>query len=253
MVKVLVPIYKPALSEEETCSLRRVHEILNAYPLVVVKPESLDLSFLTETCPLFTFHSFEDACFEGIAAYNRLMLSEAFYRRFSDTRYILIYQLDAYVFRDELAQWCNKGYDYIGAPWLKKPIYNWPVISWIMKCSLQRSLRRGKPDRQMLYDKVGNGGLSLRKVESHYRATRQYREQIACFLRQKRSHLYNEDVFWATVPDFTYPEAKEALRFSFDKYPAYCYRLNHGRLPFGCHSWYKRKMKRFWSSIIKYK
>ena len=31
---------------------------------------------------------------------------------------MLIYQLDAYVFKDELLNWANKGYDYIGAPWL---------------------------------------------------------------------------------------------------------------------------------------
>jgi hypothetical protein len=250
LVKVLVPVYKPVLSDEEKCALQQMYKVLNKYPLVVIKPESLDLSFLTETYPLLTFHSFEDACFEGIAAYNRLMLSEQFYASFSDTRYILIYQLDAYVFRDELAQWCDKGYDYIGAPWLKKPLYDRPLVSGMMKCIRRYDQRRGKPNKQMLYNKVGNGGLSLRKVESHYRATRQYGEQIDYFLKQKRSHLFNEDVFWATVPDFSYPEAKEALRFSFDKYPKYCYRLNNNRLPFGCHSWYKRKMKRFWASII---
>ncbi|MFR5941126.1 MAG: DUF5672 family protein [Parabacteroides merdae] len=50
--------------------------------------------------------------------------------------------------------------------------------------------------------------------------------------------------FWATEANgFTYPKVKEAIRFSFDKYPGYCYKLNNRQLPFGCHSWYKRKMK----------
>ena len=51
--------------------------------------------------------------------------------------------------------------------------------------------------------------------------------------------------FWATEANgFTYPKVKEAIRFSFDKYPSYCYKLNNWQLPFGCHSWYKRKMKK---------
>lgn len=47
------------------------------------------------------------------------MLTKEFYLRFRQWEYLLIYQLDAYVFQDELMDWCNKGYDYIGAPFLK--------------------------------------------------------------------------------------------------------------------------------------
>ena len=32
---------------------------------------------------------------------------------------MLIYQLDAFVFQDDLAYWCQQNYDYIGAPWLR--------------------------------------------------------------------------------------------------------------------------------------
>ena len=64
-------------------------------------------------------------------------------------------------------------------------------------------------------------------------------------------HLHNEDVFWALVPDvFRYPDWKEALGFSFDTNPAYCWRLTGGRLPMGCHSWSKPRMYRFWRRII---
>ena len=28
---------------------------------------------------------------------------------------MLIYQLDCYLFEDKIDEWCNKGYDYIGA------------------------------------------------------------------------------------------------------------------------------------------
>ena len=29
-----------------------------------------------------------------------------------------------------------------------------------------------------------------------------------------------------------------------------CYKYNNEQLPFGCHSWYKRRMKKFWFPII---
>lgn len=251
-VKVLIPIYKAALTDLEMRSLEQACRILAQYPLIVVKPHTLDISELLTIFPQLTCETFDDTYFKGIPGYNKLMLSGEFYERFLDTEYILIHQLDAYVFRDELTEWCKKGYDYIGAPWLKKPIYSYPFISTFMKISQIYCHIRKKPSKQFLYNKIGNGGFSLRKVEKHYKAIELYNKDINFFLRQKHSHLYNEDVFWSTVPDFSYPDPIEALGFAFDKYPAYCFRLNQEKLPFGCHAWYKRKMKNFWKPIINF-
>ena len=251
LVKVIIPIYKNTFTATEKRSLMQAYDILKAYPLVVIKPESLDLSELQAEFPRLTFTSFDDAYFKGISGYNRLMLASVFYERFLDSTYILIYQLDAFVFRDELKEWCSKGYDYIGAPWLQKPVYRFPIISTIMHLAHIYHRQKGEPSKQDLYNKIGNGGLSLRKTDSHYRVTREQADRINFYLAQDRHHLYNEDVFWATeATGFIYPEAMEAIRFAFDKYPAYCYKLTGGQLPFGCHSWYKRKMKKFWQPII---
>ncbi len=250
-VKIIIPIYKADFSRVEWISLKRAYEIFHKQDLVVIKPETLDLSALKKDFPRLSYVSFKDGYFKGISGYNSLMLSKEFYARFLDCTYILIYQLDAYVFRDELDIWCKKGYDYIGAPWLQRPIYRLPLISTIMSLSHAWSRYRKKPSKQDLYNKIGNGGLSLRKVHSHYRVICEQQERIAYYLAQKRHHLYNEDVFWATeAKGFVYPSVPEALRFSFDKYPRYCYHLCKKQLPFGCHAWYKRKMKKFWSKYI---
>jgi hypothetical protein len=251
LVKVVIPIYKATLSNLERRSLLQAYEVLRAYPLIVIKPDSLDLSELANEFPRLSFKSFDDSYFKGISGYNRLMLTKGFYERFLDCTYILIYQLDAYVFRDELKEWCEKGYDYIGAPWLQRPVYRLPFISGIMNLIHSYHKFRGKPSKQDLYGKIGNGGLSLRKVASHYRVTCEQDKRISHYLVQKRYHLYNEDVFWATEANgFAYPGVKEAIRFSFDKYPDYCYKQNNQQLPFGCHSWYKPKMRKFWINYI---
>ena len=249
LAEVIIPIYRNKISALEMRSLQQAYDVLNKHPLTVIKPASLDLSELLSNFPQLTVKSFDDSFFADIAGYNRLMLSDTLYSCFSQTKYILIYQLDAYVFRDELVCWCEKDYDYISAPWLKKPVYNKPVISFIMKLFRIYYTSKGIKNKQDLYDKIGNGGFSLRKVDSHYEATIKYREQISFFLNQK-GHLYNEDVFWATISFFKYPDVNEALAFSFDKYPSLCYKRNKKNLPFGCHGWYKRKMKPFWKPVI---
>ncbi|KAA6332432.1 hypothetical protein EZS27_019063 [termite gut metagenome] len=255
LVKVIIPVYKNVLSENERISLDRAYGILKNYPIVVVKPSSLKPDTLFEDYPALTYESFNDAYFRNLSGYNKLMLSEEFYERFTDTGYILICQLDAYIFKDELKEWCLKGYDYIGAPWLVRPMYRFPILkftSWIKKqyCDLFNF-----PNGQITNSRVGNGGLSLRKIESHLNATRQLRPIIQFYLSRKRHHIYNEDVFWAVEVNkqglgFRYPDCMEALQFSFDKYPQWCYKLNGYQLPFGCHSWYKRKMRKFWYPII---
>lgn len=254
-VKIVIPIYKQHLSDLEVRSLNQAYNVFLNHPLVVIKPDSLDLSLLQSQYPRLTIESFDDSFFKGIAGYNRLMLSTCFYERFLDNDYMLIYQLDAYVFRDELEEWCNKGYDYIGAPWLQRPIYRLPLIRHALDVLRFIGTQLGRPNRQHIQNHIGNGGLSLRNVQSHYNVTLSHKKRIQYFLAQKRSHFYNEDVFWATEINikkefFRYPHIYEALKFSFDKYPDLCYKLNGNKLPFGCHSWYKRKMKKFWQPII---
>src|SRR3546814_12069713 len=63
--------------------------------------------------------SFDDGYFKDISSYNSLMMSSAFYQSFLEYKYILIHQTDAFVFNNELKEWCEKDFDYIGDPWLR--------------------------------------------------------------------------------------------------------------------------------------
>jgi hypothetical protein len=75
-----------------------------------------------------------------VESYSALLLSTSFYEAFASVEYILVHQLDAFVFYDALEAWCSSPYDYVGAP-----LRNEEDSGWLG---------------------VGNGGFSLRRVRS---------------------------------------------------------------------------------------
>jgi len=264
-VIVIVPIYRNGLLEEEEASFRHLRHFLGDYSPSLIAPQSLQ--FADARLRSMPVVRFADDYFTGIPGYNRLMLSSAFYERFKEYEYILIYQLDCLVFSNDLRTWCAKGWDYVGAPWFKD-------------C---------KSDTSEGFWAVGNGGLSLRRVSSFLKVLRSkrwimspvklgrmtsffpnspilrrlvsmpktfihalgYRNTMSYFAQQFQDY---EDMFWAfharrAMPDFKIPTPEEALRFSFEFAPRYCFEKNNERLPFGCHAW--RKMDAgFWGAFI---
>jgi hypothetical protein len=211
---------------------------------VVVAPEGLALEGIDFQGRAIQVRRFAPEYFAGIKGYNRLMMSAEFYESFLDYRYILIYQLDAFVFSDSLAGWCAQGYDYIGAPWVG---VDWAetckddLPAWYRHRGLRKLLRR----EELL---VGNGGLSLRKVRSFLRAVRLLR-------RQAGRWRYNEDAFWAILvpiynPFFRIPPVSLARRFAIELHPEESYFRNGETLPFGCHAWEKYDPE-FWRDQIR--
>lgn len=229
-------------------SFEQCLKVLYKHPVSIVCPNSLDISFYESIASKFRKHiaieRFDERYFSGIQGYNKLMLSLEFYKRFKDFKYILLYQLDAWVFRDELNYWCQKGYDYVGAPWFEEwheASLNSPIIG------------------------VGNGGFSLRRTQSliklirimnHYELVsdlikmlkikpliRKFgiMEDFVSRIEKIKLNGTNEDYHlfilsaqfkWFNIAPFT-----EALRFSFDVNPETLYKMNNNQLPFGCHAW----------------
>jgi hypothetical protein len=255
LVKTVIPVYKKELDLYERTSLEQCCKVLSAYPLVFVKPQSLDIANLKKDYPQIAEENFADSYFESIAGYNRLMTSPEFYARFAGCRYILIYQLDAFVFRDELKQWCEKDYDYLGAPWPLKPKYYAFHMRLFLTVKAAACRIQGRTFRMAVVgNKTGNGGFSLRKVSSHHEVTVKKKDTIDYYLKQSGMYSeFNEDVFWGTQnPEFTCPSFKEALTFSIDEYPELCFRKNHQKLPFGCHGWSKSSRIDFWKDKISF-
>lgn len=257
-IVVIIPIYSSNLSEDEYVSLIQCVNVLTEYQIVIVKPEKLDVDFILFKYPLLTVESFPNQYFAGLRGYNRLVLDEAFYTRFIKYQYMLIYQLDAYVFKDELLFWADKGYDYIGAPWIP-PNHTYLTRRGRFKLFLRRLIylilknNKYKLKKYCNYQ-VGNGGFSLRKISKMIDVTRFYKKKIDCCLDDNKP-FYPEDVF--LLLELSSPKCrlrkpgfKEALKFSIEENPAWGYHYNHDKLPFGCHDWNHPDYSPFWYTIV---
>lgn len=252
MVAVVIPIYAAELAPEEHMALEQLSRVLGAYPRILIAPASLSIEGITTRYGL-TVERFPDQCFRSVADYNRLMLSVEFYERLAKYRYILIHQLDAFVFRDELAFWCNQGFDYIGAPWMARWAFHSP---WLDRFKAPRGwfARRfpGRSKRWLRYaivNQVGNGGLSLRRVQAFLQVLRNPPASLETY-REAPLHYYQEDVFWGVAanrwrPRIRTPGWRTALRFAIEGRADAAYEFMDARLPFGCHAWAKLDAE-FW-------
>lgn len=245
-VAIVIPIYKTVLSETEEISLQQCLKILGDFPIIMICPSRFDRSNFNDLD--IKFEEFDAAFFKDIFGYNRLMLDAHFYERFLPYTYILIYQLDAFVFKDELKNWCYKNYDYIGAPWLASN----NLTSKILKPFQSKKKKKRAP----VFYKVGNGGLSLRKTQVFHKISQELGTLINEQLSKKEEIYSIEDVFWSLkvpeyFPEFSIPDYKTAAAFALDRKPKIGLRINKGEMPFGCHGFNKPKVIDFWMPIIK--
>jgi glycosyltransferase involved in cell wall biosynthesis len=250
--RVIFPVYQTNLSDMEQQTFSRNLETLKNHPVVLVCPEGLDVSLLQTNHPALKIEFFPAEFFAGVEGYNRLMLYPPFYERFLDVDYILICQLDVFVFRDELQEWCNRPYDYIGAPWIATP-----RNSLIPKLNRFFGRLFGKKyPRDPIFYKVGNGGFSLRRTKRFYEISSRNQAVITSYLEATKQEIYaTEDVFWSLKapeldPDFRIPDYREAVAFAMDRKPDIAMKINGGMLPFACHGFNKPKVRKFWKPVL---
>lgn len=258
-VAVIIPIYRESLSDHDIIALTQCEHILGAYPKIIVKPQKTKLPSVTGIINISDIVSFKDEYFDSIDGYNKLMLSAEFYQAFEGFEYILIHQLDAFVFKDELNYWCDQNLDYVGAPWIR-PIGDGGIFKTI-KSQLRRKLhirynieKDGLPSPRQFENRVGNGGFSLRRVAVFLKVIETSPDMINQYLLKSGIHEYNEDVFWSIEVNrkkkiLNIPSFKVGLKFAFEICPERALIVNHHNLPFGCHGW--DKQTDFWRPFFK--
>ena len=149
---ITIPIYKEYPKQIEIESFKQVLTILYKYDIAIFTYRELNINVYKEIAQEFkkkiSVKYFDQEYFNnGTYGYNKLMLSKEFYSNFLEYEYLLIYQLDAWVFKDELDYWCDKGFDYIGAP-----LFEYKINKGVIQFSKNMQ-------------GVGNGGFSLRKID----------------------------------------------------------------------------------------
>ncbi len=249
-VAVIIPIYKVHPEAGEIVSLKQCISILKNHPILFIGPKQLDTSSYQEICKdSIPFHliTFDDQYFSGIAGYNQLMLSPGFYETFIGYEYILIYQLDAYVFKDELHYWCDKNFDFIGAPHCPHNNIDGEIRFLSGYSRLLSSFNRIFGASHKI-SHVGNGGFSLRKTRSCYRLLKYMKSRVSKWGQN------NEDVFftyWGNLlhPFFQLPSDDEALHFAVEQSPGEALKKLGNVLPFGCHAFEKYEPE-LWSKYI---
>ncbi|MET0463961.1 MAG: DUF5672 family protein [Chitinophagaceae bacterium] len=224
---VIIPVYKSDLTPAESFSLQQCTRILGNHEIRLIAPDGLEIDRTFSHLPVTRFAGRSFASLQG---YNELMLSPAFYAAFLDYEYILIHQLDALVFRDELNYWCNLGFDYYGAPWVRK--------EWSGKYFNLFGL---------LKQKVGNGGFCLRKTATFYKMAKRI-SPIAPYIR------FGEDIFWCNYGrlfnrKFRILDENSARRFAFEEEPRQLWEINANQLPFGCHA-FEKNDPLFWKEQL---
>ena len=134
--------YKESLTDDEIISFERCLRVFNKRDIFMITPDNIDLYgyeyVINNANKPVTFLKFDANWFKSVNTYSKLLVQKSFYELFLDYKYILIYQLDCYAFKDNLDYFINLDYDYYGAAWTWSNVY---------KC-------------------VGNGGLSLRKISA---------------------------------------------------------------------------------------
>jgi hypothetical protein len=271
---IIIPIYKARFDCFETISLRQGFKVLNNYCFAFILPEKFrdDQELRTTLNSLGAdklsacFIYFKDQSFSSLMSYNKLLLTREFYECFAEYDYMLIYQTDAFVFRDDLQRFMEKEIDYIGAPWFEG--YN------------------TAHENSKLLEYCGNGGFSLRKIRSFLDVLDNKNKKVESmadiysryenrFVLQKISrfpkicyqYLFNntvrkagkikhflEDVFWAKYapkinPSYKTAGIEDAIKFSFEVNPKVLYFMNSNQLPFGCHAWWRYDLS-FWKPHI---
>ena len=214
-VAVVIPNHKEELDEFEKISLAQVRKVLEKYPIIFALPAGKKFSFLRQDDNVIYF---PPQFFQNVKAYNILMMSPNFYAAFRAFDYILIHELDAFVFRDELEYFCSLGYDYIGAPW---PFW----LEWL------RNTRRVK-------SRVGNSGFCLRNVKAHYNLLAGHSEFVNKFLGSNNDDFFSRCGQTADL-NFHVAPYNVACKFSAEVNPERVVKKNGGKLPFGCHAWFK--------------
>ena len=233
-VAILIITHYPTLNKYQKISLIQCLKIFgNKYPIYIICPFGMNKDEYISYSNKLIFHEVKASNLESYHAFNHFKINPLLYLKYLKYKFVLFYELDAFVFEDQLEYWISKGYSLIGAPWFEK---------YYLADENSRIIGQG------------NGGFSLRNT-------------LQCFIGTFFSYLLRspktkklkiqEDIYLTNhilkyFPGARFPEIEESLRFAIDSNPEKAFKMNKNRIPFGIHAWYKNdRHLGFWKDKLK--
>ncbi|MDR1786649.1 MAG: hypothetical protein LBR23_09360 [Spirochaetaceae bacterium] len=262
---VVIPIYRESPLKTECASLERAAQTLADRRIIFVTHEELNpaeyLRILKPYGVQFEFAYFPKYYFAGISGYNALMYAPRFYERFLDYDYILLYQLDSWVFSPNLDHWLSLDYDYLGGPWFEE-IKHTMTLKWSGCFNGGLCLRKTAVFYRLCFDRIIQLNKRFWELQEQRRMMRFGAAKIFSFFKMFllkavnklfKSEIGNEDVIWTRLlkQKGKLPSLEEALEFCFaDFYAEYAFELNKRALPSFCHDWDGIWPWKFWQNYI---
>jgi hypothetical protein len=262
---VVIPVHKPELTIEEEISLKACKRQLHDYDCFLVFPKGMKVDAYLAIYSELRAKPVDPLWLSSVKQYNRMKLSLSFYEKFREFKFMLTYELDAYIFHSNFDQAKVFSYDFIGAPFFQGYLTASPNSHFIQGCNSGFSVRNINTCMQVLQ--------SLNKYRIHwnfyklflsknprlrFHLNRLTKGRYDIYLNGMlgfyfADHQINEDVIWSRViprlfKSFIVADSLNALRFSFEHNPEKLLESNGGELPLGCHAW--SKYLNFWEKYI---
>lgn len=280
---VCIPIHTSNLNKYEIISIKSHIFKLNSHDIFLLIPESKKNKIISTlekneiSNSYFKIHAVKDSYLNHLDNYQILLLSTEFYKFYKSYSHILIAQMDAYTFTDQLLKWCKSEWDYIGAP-----------IYYFDKSS------------EPFYFCCGDGGFTLRSIKKTLEVLSKnpviykfddfkneskkynFKGKIVFFLKfiatkllrkdrlkrkfintkiewiLRKSYIFiNEDVSYGNflpkyLPSFKVADFHDSIKFSIATKVNESLRILDFQLPFGAHAWWRNeKNLKAWEKYIK--
>ena len=266
-VAIVVPFSDAVdLTDDEIISMRQLCYFLPKYKKFILAPTGYSQEYEG-----FCVKRFSTKFFGTAANHGKLLSRPMFYKEFLDYEYIFFYHLDSLVFSDRLHEWCGAGVDYIGSPWIRCDESIWVDkdrvgnggfcllrVESAIKVLTNRYLDRPSTfwfDLFTAYTPCWFISL-MNTIEAHIPQSWLLTRMLQEWRETENPSKYNRnnDVFWSDMashylPEFTVASLEQGLRFAFEVSPKTCFKMNGGRMPFGCHAWTKYD-RSLWEKFI---
>ena len=262
---VIIPVHKPELSPDEIISLQASQKHLINYECFLVHPYGIDISAYTTIYSNLIPAPVKPDWLSSVKMYNKMKLSTSFYQMFANYKYMLTYELDAYIFSSNIAETNAFKFDFIGAPFFEGYWEATDDSPLVRGCNSGFSIRNIQSCLKVL--------KGMKKYRLHwclYKIFLSHSSRLRLKLNELTKNKYevfitgrfsfyfddfhiNEDVVWTEIvpqlfPNFTIADPMTALAFSFEYNLEKSLALNSNKLPLGCHAWCKHM--EFWKTYI---